>query len=145
MRISDWSSDVCSSDLRTPPFGFARRPRRSTAGSQKGGTHVDRGFDPDACQMGVYPLAGDPSADVAQVMQEPPLGVELRGGVHGRHLGVGRDHVDAGDPVGLGVELAAGDQPVDEMHGTHLEIGRATSELQYLMRNSYAVFSLKKN
>src|SRR3546814_15616624 len=28
MRISDWSSDVCSSDLRTPPSSFAISPMK---------------------------------------------------------------------------------------------------------------------
>src|SRR3546814_9108684 len=45
MRISDWSSDVCSSDLAgTSPASFRRQPRkvpvgRETPASRPGGAH----------------------------------------------------------------------------------------------------------
>src|SRR3546814_2889224 len=96
MRISDWSSDVCSSDLigqRLPKF-------------------VNRNHHALACQERVYPLEQvehDRRADF-RVFEE-----------------VG--HIEAHE-TGF------------ERHGIRSE--EHTSELQSLMRISYAVFCLKK-
>src|SRR3546814_5109318 len=89
MRISDWSSDVCSSDLHTDGCGDAAAgcracPRREAAPGAHSG----------ACRH-----------DGGQYCQRRKLGA--------RHP-----------------------RPRSEEH---------TSELQSLMRNSYAVFCLKKN
>src|SRR3546814_10768410 len=96
MRISDWSSDVCSSDLRQP---------RLVAG-----------------------LQGKQQRRAVQC-----LGLAER---HAHQRAVGADgeleHV-ALDPVGLG-EIAMRARRSEEH----------TSELQSLMRTSYAVFCLKK-
>src|SRR3546814_3472028 len=105
MRISDWSSDVCSSDLSVPLLA-----------------HVAEG-----CLIG----------------QERPRDVD-------RH-----EHVPVviGDILRIDVTLDSCriDEPVDAAHRpcTALErrIDRSeehTSELQSLMRISYAVFCLKK-
>src|SRR3546814_10888171 len=104
MRISDWSSDVCSSDLRqAPPVRRVRHPD----------------------------IFGDPG--------------------EARHVGLGvmdgvRAH-EAFEGVG-GIELLA---ERDRDRGRRRQLGvRAdrseehTSELQSLMRISYAVFCLKK-
>src|SRR3546814_1261187 len=92
MRISDWSSDVCSSDLRpeTP------RPRCSIVGIFAKGT---------ATRDDIHPAAGHPRRRPARL-----------GG-------------DAVQPPG----------PAAQRSEEH------TSELQSLMRISYAVFCLKKN
>src|SRR3546814_9750601 len=91
MRISDWSSDVCSSDLRD-----------------------DRDGD-----------AGDVVGDVV------PAEVE-RGDD-------GQAEVDPDDPVqDLRAERVLHHQRQQQRSEEH------TSELQSLMRNSYAVFCLKK-
>src|SRR3546814_9713041 len=98
MRISDWSSDVCSSDLR-----FAQR----------------RAF-------------GD-----AQLEFEGGIADALLALVFGVHPGL-RQHLADGrrEPVDHGVDPhAAGTVQRSEEH---------TSELQSLMRISYAVFCLKK-
>src|SRR3546814_9711683 len=97
MRISDWSSDVCSSDLR------ARLPPRLV-------------------------LVVD---DVARRLVEPfpvrgPAGVDERGGRH-------REQVE--QPERFGETDQRGVLDRSEEH---------TSELQSLMRISYAVFCLKK-
>src|SRR3546814_4667259 len=95
MRISDWSSDVCSSDLY----------RAGVAG---------------------------------RAVRRPGLRVVLPGALgDAAPAGVGRDprqHAQSPRPFG--------DRPPG--HGDRGEIGRATSELQSLMRISYAVFCLKK-
>src|SRR3546814_4785711 len=112
MRISDWSSDVCSSDL------------------------VERGLH--HC-LGVVETALD--RDIMDV-----------GGEHGRHLAA----LDVGDAARRveheHVDMLAPRQRVDRRR-SGVAAGRAddrerseehTSELQSLMRISYAVFCLKK-
>src|SRR3546814_6617094 len=104
MRISDWSSDVCSSDL----------------------TRRDRGIID--LQIGI----GEPR--VAQSVAERIFGLAVEitiGAVRHRIIGERRKL------VGRGVEG-------DRQPPTGIEIGRAHSELQSLMRISYAVFCLKK-
>src|SRR3546814_6811480 len=110
MRISDWSSDVCSSDLAD--------------------RHHFIGVDP-----GVGLLAEEILHDRAD------LG-------HPRHAA---DEHDLVDRIGLEAGilerlLARIERALDEILDQLLEIGRSeehTSELQSLMRNSYAVFCSK--
>src|SRR3546814_6717835 len=94
MRISDWSSDVCSSDLAGANRGRGRPPR----------------------QAAVPPLGGEPRAGVEA---DCPAGTLRR-----RHRQ--RDPRQA---------LSGRGDGRSEEH---------TSELQSLMRISYAVFCLKK-
>src|SRR3546814_10252445 len=105
MRISDWSSDVCSSDL--------------LRGLQaEGGELVQRVTDAEAH---------------AQVtVQEIDL----------EYIGVGLDQLD--------LTLVVGAEPADQTEPSHPSSPKArseehTSELQSLMRISYAVFCLKKH
>src|SRR3546814_7132905 len=99
MRISDWSSDVCSSDLGGPDFG------------------VHRGFDPDRAQCAVrHGLSRSRAWPVRQ-------------GRPGQCPGC--RHAGARPVASSGIEAFAR----SEEH---------TSELQSLMRISYAVFCLKK-
>src|SRR3546814_4644581 len=112
MRISDWSSDVCSSDL----------------------------------------IVAERHNGIVVATQGDLRAVRLIGGHRQPHGGI--DHRARGclEPpalLGIGVELA-------EMGGSNAELGRpvmvrgadedrkSTSELQSLMRISYAVFCLKK-
>src|SRR3546814_8100854 len=99
MRISDWSSDVCSPDL-----GEERKRDRAAedrrADERKGNRHGDR-----------------PARDRHAARRDRP---------HPR-----RRHGAAGRPVGMDHRQ----YPRSEEH---------TSELQSLMRISYAVFCLKK-
>src|SRR3546814_1238483 len=103
MRISDWSSDVCSSDLHV---SFER------SGKSLGRLADEEGMG-DAAVVGLQPgkaaFLGAPAGDPQDAVV---AGQRLGGGV-----GIGR----------LGVR--------SEEH---------TSELQSLMRISYAVFCLKK-
>src|SRR3546814_9681424 len=116
MRISDWSSDVCSSDLLSPP-----RPP----------AHLDRATRRHELAAG------------AGAVSHPCCGWDERGAVRAgfrcrrfgcRHCAVGRlrgADGRGGVPAWMVRERAAR----SEEH---------TSELQSLMRISYAVFCLKK-
>src|SRR3546814_8778602 len=104
MRISDWSSDVCSSDLRY------RRPR------------VKVNPHPEGREA---PVGRSARAAVAGVPHQPPSAMVLAVGGAAQGLQQ-RQH--------LGANLGVGD-PRSEEH---------TSELQSLMRISYAVFCLIK-
>src|SRR3546814_8748720 len=114
MRISDWSSDVCSSDLG--------RGAGAVAGYRPSGAgHADRPARA-ACNSLVLPAAAF------------ALAVPLPAG---EHAGTG----------GGGVDRAA--RPPEGRHDSLRSVARGrseehTSELQSLMRISYAVFCLKK-
>src|SRR3546814_1429978 len=114
MRISDWSSDVCSSDLIVDLLHRQRDVEADVEAARFRGAAVGRLHD-------AGPAAGaDHEAAVVLGQALRPLGKaarQLAGGlVVARHL-----------------EIALGDR--SEEH---------TSELQSLMRISYAVFCLKK-
>src|SRR3546814_8973507 len=127
MRISDWSSDVCSSDLHhvALPVGHgAIQLERRIAGGQFTQTldimEAERGGEADA----------DQPARFAPHRAEIPFRA-LQRVQHG--AGVGQQ------AVGFG----GGDQPA----GGAVEEDRSeahTSDLQSLMRISYAVFCLTK-
>src|SRR3546814_10107128 len=109
MRISDWSSDMCSSDLH-------RRRRRTDTGQDDA---------PGAIQL--IGIAHDRRM-YAQALKRVAHGPE-----------VGPARVDDGHPLARSA------------HSRSLVLGNAaprseehTSELQSLMRISYAVFCLKK-
>src|SRR3546814_1086277 len=170
MRISDWSSDVCSSDL----VGVGQRrgqgrvafriavdvdllrdhaqdrsvPERAAAEVPAG---VDRGGEVVAvggARMRAHRLAqAQLAVDVEVQLRPAQLAVDPQPGVS----------VPAGEGAegGLGLaEVAAGAAEVDapaavagEAAEHHVAAARSeehTSELQSLMRISYAVFCLKK-
>src|SRR3546814_3403797 len=109
MRISDWSSDVCSSDLRRRGFRGRLRCRRLALAA--GGR-----------------LAAGAGLGGAGLLQH----------VLGQHHVLGQDAGGLGDGdarLGLVVVGTGQQQFRSEEH---------TSELQSLMRISYAVFCLKK-
>src|SRR3546814_4535980 len=115
MRISDWSSDVCSSDLvrdRADAVLAGRRTRllpgaglSDAAGRRRGATRT--------LHRGHSPARGD----------------------GGAHRNGGGAVVCAGHDRAGGAAAGADRLARSEEH---------TSELQSLMRNSYAVFCLKK-
>src|SRR3546814_5613110 len=105
MRISDWSSDVCSSDLPVLDVGFRQR-------------HLRRHAVDDAAER--RPVAFAPGGDAEQ------LAVSVVGHVSG---------------------YSGFLPPSDSSSSATLAAWRSeehTSELQSLMRISYAVFCLKK-
>src|SRR3546814_7329384 len=105
MRISDWSSDVCSSDLH-------RLAHAAEAGLAGKGTGLAEPADVGHHQAGVVLRQG--GVVEAPLLERP--GPEV-----------------LQDDVALG-----GEAPHDVRSEEH------TSELQSLMRHSYAVFCLKK-
>src|SRR3546814_3662422 len=115
MRISDWSSDVCSSDL-------AARPGHDVVGAPQlaGGdhSHIHAGHGARDQQRACNVVAG------VTAVREGDLRGRFRGVLDHRH--------DVAEALG-GVPLVG--EPRSEEH---------TSELQSLMRISYAVFCLKK-
>src|SRR3546814_9123903 len=119
MRISDWSSDVCSSDLL-----FVRK-RHGKAGDPDTGASWRRPGSDCCCDgAGAASLRRPRSSSCCRRADDV--------GAHGYALAaVGRD------PAGLAkmADAAATASARSEEH---------TSELQSLMRISYAVFCLKK-
>src|SRR3546814_9296922 len=125
MRISDWSSDVCSSDL-LHPFRIDQQLVDNPGETRQREVQRDRRVGTDeALDRGVRDVALMPQSHV----------------FHRRH-GVGAD--DARLPG----EIFGQDRVALVRHGRRaLLAGRSeehTSELQSLMRLSYAVFCLKK-
>src|SRR3546814_3636221 len=111
MRISDWSSDVCSSDLVEHLVGLVE--------------HRDaqrRQVERPAFEMVAQP-ARRADDDMHALIQRPAF----LAGVHA---------ADAGRDASTRFGIEPAEFARSEEH---------TSELQSLMRNSYAVFSLKKN
>src|SRR3546814_2556879 len=122
MRISDWSSDVCSSDLdgsdnktgkgASAPFLLARTDEY---GAPAAGSERLRTFDPPPQGEGDHPSGGGGAQAVYAVLDL--MGRISGNGARARYL------------IGKANRLRS------EEH---------TSELQSLMRISYAVFCLKK-
>src|SRR3546814_2273663 len=108
MRISDWSSDVCSSDLDD-----LRRPARS---SRRAHTRACRAARPGERVASQVEGSGWEQRRMGGDLRN------LRGGV-------------GASPESRGVRSDSAVPPRSEEH---------TSELQSLMRISYAVFCLKK-
>src|SRR3546814_10147009 len=108
MRISDWSSDVCSSDLQ--------RPR-----------DIDRQAHLPQGQTEPRPARGAQGVAVAE--DGPREGARTAGHAHPHRSREGHRRLRAHPPDAPGEALRS------EEH---------TSELQSLMRISYAVFCLKK-
>src|SRR3546814_6273073 len=113
MRISDWSSDVCSSDLH--------RQLRLRIGI------ITDQYDPAACEEGrIQPVSQ------RKILLRLDLGT-IEGGF--RRIGEAARH-----RVAVVNYCVCFDRIVDLLRSEE-----HTSELQSLMRISYAVFCLKKN
>src|SRR3546814_3463742 len=126
MRISDWSSYVCSSDLTAHDRADAR-------------THVDQAA---TSRLGIG--ACDRREIEIQLARQytqrgQPLICRQRAGVD-----VGGDGVGDGQIRRLVTALDRTGPTARSFCCPSHEIGRAPSELQSLMRISYAVFCLKK-
>src|SRR3546814_9755923 len=123
MRISDWSSDVCSSDLDPYAAHIAEAPHRF-------GVPVAwiRAVMRVESAGRVLTISSAGAMGLMQVM--PGTWAELR-----TRYGLGGDPYDARD------NILAGTAYLREMHDRYRS-EEHTSELQSLMRNSYAVFCL---
>src|SRR3546814_1292585 len=119
MRISDWSSDVCSSDL-----------------VELGGDAIDRAaFDDAEIDRNAFFC---PDA-AAAARWEKALDAARK---NGSSLGAVVECVADGVPAGWGAPLHA--KLDSELAAAMMRSEEHTSELQSLMRNSYAVFCLTK-
>src|SRR3546814_8956323 len=114
MRISDWSSDVCSSDLGCANALEPARPGKTQDHAEGGGQH----HQPE-------------EARVQAVILQPPRS---------------RQRLDPGDqrPGEQVRQASQADADREDHHQVAHRSEEHTSELQSLMRISYAVFCLKK-
>src|SRR3546814_5528310 len=144
MRISDWSSDACSSDLLDVAFALRNDIERARAHTlcQRDASDVAQSLAQDLFDISWQ--ADDRVEDV------PEIGV---GGIGLSGVGVDRRRQDQlvaeaeelDDRLVVLVaklEILLPAPSVDEPHALRSE--EHTSELQSLMRISYAVFCLKK-
>src|SRR3546814_5036131 len=145
MRISDWSSDVCSSDLIALVVGCATGYDVAVL-AKLANTVI--GLDADAAlvaqagqtlqQLGIDNTALIEGPLAAGLAKQGPFNVILIAGAVPEI------------PPALLEQLADGGRLVGVVRGADAPIGQAvrseehTSELQSLMRISYAVFCLKK-
>src|SRR3546814_10314081 len=110
MRISDWSSDVCSSDLRVHGIATQQLPV------------ARRHFDALASRIG-HDRAGRGFVDLL-----------------GRDLEIAFGNIPGIDARQIGRDVGHPGRGMLQM----IRSEEHTSELQSLMRSSYAVFCLKK-
>src|SRR3546814_7793826 len=128
MRISDWSSDVCSSDL--PRSRAVARGEQHLLPEQ--GRAAVRGIDPPACLDGAFP-AEIIKASLRDTADARTGQRDLR-----RHLRGGARDFDGAAWTGQDRCRCGGKDKRQCRSEEH------TSELTSLMRNSYAVVCLKK-
>src|SRR3546814_7072613 len=147
MRISDWSSDVCSSDLLAgvpdqrefPAFDVVQIIAADLLGA---------GHRHDQALVAVI-AADDDGIALAKVLGQEFLdGGEALVGKFAPNT-IGRIGI-ADDPVSIlvgdgGADVVTGnrEQLLPDLHRCQIRSEEHTSELQSLMRNSYAVFCLK--
>src|SRR3546814_6755875 len=129
MRISDWSSDVCSSDLQQ------YQPKIFVRGKLKGqfGQCGCRADEHDRSEQAAYARADQAAAKSQFGLAHFGQLISL--------VGVGGRGRSAGD-----TQQATRDVTRENGHGCGCDhrSEEHTSELQSLMRISYAVFCLKK-
>src|SRR3546814_6780116 len=126
MRISDWSSDVCSSDLRRADGGYVELPRHHAAGPAGDLGGFTRRLSPDPA-LQVVELA-------RQLRRRCRARQEVGGSIGRRRGGVPRQ--------AAGVDAVTPGRPAAQRATLRTE--EHTAEPPSIMRNSYAVFSLKK-
>src|SRR3546814_6240104 len=132
MRISDWSSDVCSSDL-LPDVGRVEAYLPACAQS-RAAEHLPG----DPSRAGGSARGVAPGLCALRARQRSLTETDRAGAHPEEHHDPDRD--DPRPRTGLADRLFRG-------HRNHLRVARSeehTSELQSLMRISYAVFCLKK-
>src|SRR3546814_1342389 len=131
MRISDWSSDVCSSDLVGILLGF-QPGKHGAVGTSTTKLRDDVGVEKEHLQcFGNAALTGTPGRNrkvaAFTIRKEQLLKRGARALLNSMPFGRRHEH-----------------RRFDTSLGDHLRSEEHTSELQSLMRISYAVFCLKK-
>src|SRR3546814_8517876 len=128
MRISDWSSDVCSSDLAAGKAAIAALPGAwETRIRLRRGSTGARALELIVSQPILTAKVLAAELDVSFQAASSALNALARAGILRERTGHGRDRLFAAEEV-----IAI------------LRSEEHTSELQSLMRISYAVYSLKK-
>src|SRR3546814_4520635 len=122
MRISDWSSDVCSSDLSRHHWASADAFVVTPSRSERSG--------PDAAGGGAGAAKSGPTAQADSISAETVVASRMRMAL---------------SPYSAGCGAGSGDPPSRPRSVAMRRSEEHTSELQSLMRNSYAVFCLKKH
>src|SRR3546814_1010708 len=104
MRISDWSSDVCSSDLHVRPDRSLRHPFHDRGRPEDGGAFLVAGDDEAerARMMGNLGTGGDEGGDGA-LHVDGAAPIEEIAAYLGRE-GVGRPAVTGGDHIDMAGE-----------------------------------------
>src|SRR3546814_3583441 len=138
MRIGDWSSDVCSSDLLDCVFGYGvgidmtRRDMQAEAKQLRRPWDLSKGFDQAAPCAALHPVSA--------------AGHVERGTIRLKVNGATRQEADLADMIWNVPEMIAFLSGLITLQpGDLIFSGRSeehTSELQSLMRISYAVFCL---
>src|SRR3546814_10181202 len=138
MRISDWSSDVCSSDLPDPPRSAGPRPHlppRCPPPARRRGMDppLRTLLEPEArCPRGPAPHRRRPPRQDRQARRPPRAQQEEEEEMNATISPAKADYAVLSDTDTVRLQRVL---PRSEEH---------TSELQSLMRISYAVFCLKK-
>src|SRR3546814_1377912 len=136
MRISDWSSDVCSSDLAVGLVGRVQRVAEAAVERFVEG-------DDDVFRAFAFEQFEQETGEAVHRIGRPAVGVvELVW-----HRMPGPEHVQAGVDQVQGRARGRGHaraQPGVQYVSRADRSEEHTSELQSLMRTSYAVFCLKK-
>src|SRR3546814_5330369 len=131
MRISDWSSDVCSSDLKLSP---------------QQGWHVYWSNPGDSGMPPRITWSLPPKVKISDLRHPAPVAKDAAGFVSYVHPGdvslLADLRIPASIPTGTTLPLVANVQWLTCSKNMRSE--EHTSELQSLMRTSYAVFCLKK-
>src|SRR3546814_7419939 len=140
MRISDWSSDVCSSDL----FG----PTDEIGVFEMSDIGLREVTNPSELFLGERNAKSPGAAVFAGMEGTRPVLVEVQALVAPTSLGTPRRAVVGWDSARLSMILAVLEAHCGVRLGQHdvylnVRSEEHTSELQSLMRTSYAVFCLK--
>src|SRR3546814_2906389 len=133
MRISDWSSDVCSSDLGTLLNGLLYRYPELAHVARAGIVHR---LDKDTSGLLVVARHEKAQTHLIRQLQARTVSREYLALAHGRLTRPGTVKLDIGRDQRVPVRMAV-ENPIAPRSEEH------TSELQSLMRISYAVLCLK--
>src|SRR3546814_3375462 len=133
MRISDWSSDVCSSDLGHDSSIFVGEKQRQHAGGDVGICRVRR----SVCQRAII-IIDLPVQGLARELEAAEITLPMRIDVGTKGVIVAH----GAQQFGAALEPAKQDGIAELLRTVRSE--EHTSELQSLMRISYAVFCLTK-
>src|SRR3546814_9535187 len=141
MRISDWSSDVCSSDLRLELIANGRVADYARRIEHPGGARDEH-------------AAAGPEGHAQCAQHRQPVILREHGAEPARRRAQDRDMAPAEHPRDIARRACGPVNRVLEHAGypvvifgrreNHARSDEHTSELQSLMRISYAVFCLKK-